>query len=199
MMVVRRRADVDVRRGGRCKAGQYRGYRRNRERGADSYQMATDAAWGEAPISRLRERQIAGRWKRRERQWKCRMTSRDKLEPNLPTLDDLERDSAARPQQETTLGPLDGVGKHGVRCLRLATSQTKLRVTRSAEPCVEFPEQLEHRRLRGDRYDIEPLDREPRGDRAAALTRASRGPGDELDCPVEPCVVRVIHYDAFQG
>jgi hypothetical protein len=170
--MVRRRASVPMGCGSRCKAGQYCGHRRNRESGADSYQVTADAAWGEAPIPHVRDRYIAARWKRRERQWNCRVTSRNELEPNLPTLDDLERDTATRPQQETTFGPLDSVGKHGVRGLRLATSHTKRRVTRSAEPCLEFREQLEDRRLRIDRCDIEPLDREPRDDRAAALTRA---------------------------
>jgi hypothetical protein len=199
MTMVRRRANVHMRRGSRGKAGQYRGYRRDRESGADSNQVATDAASGEAPIPRLRDRYIVARWKRGERQWKSWVTSRDKLEPNLPTLDDLERDSAARPQQETTFGSLDGVRKHGVRCLRPAMSQEKRRVTGSGELRLEFPEQLEHRRLRIDRCDIKPLDREPRGDCAAALTRASRGTGGELDSSTEPWVMKVIHYGAFPG
>jgi hypothetical protein len=161
--------------------------------------VTADAAWGEAPIPHVRDRYIAARWKHREGQWKCRVTSRDKLEPNLPTLDDLERDSAACPQQETTLGPLDGVRKHGVRRVPLAMSQEKRRMTRSADACVDFPEQIEHRGLCIDRCDIEPLDREPRRDRAPALARASRGPRGEFDRPAEPRVVRVMHYDAFQA
>ena len=199
MTMVRRRANVHMRRGSRGKAGQYRGYRRDRESGADSNQVATDAASGEAPIPRLRDRYIVARWKRGERQWKSWVTSRDKLKPNLPTLDDLERDSAARPQQETTFGSLDGVRKHGVRCLRPTMSEKKRKVAGSGELRLEFPEKLEHRRFRIDRCDIEPLDGEPRGDRDAALARASRRSGGERDCPAKPCVLRVIHYDAFQG